>query len=670
MEFSGGALKDYETAISREWVITNGLGGYSSSTAVGVNTRKYHGLLVVPTTTPPFGRKLLLSKLEDEIQTSSETFHLSANEYPDVIYPDGHAHVKQFRLDPLPTFTYSFPGFLVKKTIFMPYRTNAVIVNYKVWNPSEQPAKMLIRPLVNSRDIHHLTRSGSVSFKQQAESRKVEVVARYQDAPPLLIGSDLMSYVPSELPEEARWYKNVVYREERERGYEFMEDHYSPGHLELELKGGKSEFNLLATGGFRGKGDFELLYSEKPEKVERERQMTVDRLEGLVKGSAVADTSWGRYLIWAADSFIANGRVIAGYHWFGCWGRDSMISLPGLTLVTGRYDVAKRILLDLANRRRGGLMPNWFEGETADYNCADVSLLFIYALHKYLTYTDDVALANKLWGALTEIVDSYVRGLNEGVSVDEGGLVCSDRGTWMDVKVGDKCVTPRQGKAVEINALWYNALRAMEAIAERTGRVFKFAGLAEKVRKNFFAEFWNEDRRCLYDVVGDDFRDQRIRPNQILAVSLPFPAVAGPQAEEIVSTVKEKLLTPYGLRSLERGDPSYKGVYKGNVIERDFAYHQGTTWSWLIGPFVTAFLRVHKEPGSQEQAMRFLQRLVGSHLIEAGIGTVSEIFDGDEPHTPRGCISQAWSVAEILRAYVENIKSKRPPFEDKYGGTT
>lgn len=669
-EFSGDAIKNYEIAISREWVTTNGLGGYSSSTIVGVNTRKYHGLLVAPTATPPFDRKLLLPKLEEEIKTNSETFHLSTNEYPGLVYPDGHVHLKQFRSDPLPTFIYNLSGFLVKKTIFMPYRTNAVVVNYKVWNILDQPARILVRPLVNSRDIHQLTKAGSIGFKQLVQDKQVEVIAGYQDAPPLLIGSDVMIYKKSELPEEARWYRNFVYREERERGYEFMEDHYSPGNFQLELKGGRNDFNVLAAGGFGARRDFKLLYSEKPEKFEQEQQITLERLDNLIKTSAIEGADWQRCLVRAADSFIAGGKVVAGYHWFGCWGRDSLISLPGLTLVTGRYDVAKEILLDIANRRIGGLIPNWFEEKTADYNCADAPLLLIYAIHKYLAYTDDISIVEKLWGAMSEIVDSYVRGLDESVRVDEDGLVWSDRATWMDVKVGDKMVTPRQGKAVEINALWYNALRAMGTIAEQSDRVFEFVGLADKVRKNFLAEFWNKNRRCLYDVVGGDSRDQRVRPNQILAVSLPFPVVVGPQAEEIVSAVQEKLLTPYGLRSLEKDDPSYKGVYKGNVIERDLAYHQGTVWSWLIGPFVTAFLRVHKQPGSREQAARFLQRLTSDHLTEAGIGTVSEIFDGDEPHAPRGCISQAWSVAEILRVHVEDIEGRRPPFESKYGGTT
>jgi len=671
LEFSEPAL-DYEAAISKEWITTNGLGGYSSSTIIGVNTRKYHGLLVVPTATPPFDRKLLLTKLEEEIQTDSETFRLSANEYPGLVFPGGHMHLKRFCSDPLPAFTYDLPGFLVEKTIFMPYRINAVVVNYKVWNISDQPARISVRPLVNSRGIHQLTRADSIGFGQSARSRQVEMAASYQGAPTLIIGSDLMRYTQSELPEEARWYRNFVYREERERGYEFMEDHYSPGNFQLELRRGKNDFNVFAAGGFGARKDFELLYSEKPEKFEREHQAILERLDNLikisVKISALGGTSWGRYLIWAADSFIADGKVIAGYHWFGCWGRDSLVSLPGLTLVTGRHGVAKEILLDIANRRKGGLIPNWFEDKTADYNSADASLLFIYAIHKYLTYTDDTAIANKLWDVLNEIVDSYVRGLNESVRVGEDGLVWSNRATWMDVTVSDEMVTPRLGKAVEINALWYNALRAMETIAERIDKVFEFAGLAEKVRKNFLAEFWNEDKRCLYDVVGDDLRDQRIRPNQILTVSFPFPVVVGQRAEEIVSVVQENLLTPYGLRSLERGDPSYKGVYKGNVVERDLAYHQGTVWSWLIGPFVTAFLRVYKEVGSREQAMHFLQRLVGSHLTEAGIGTVSEIFDGNESHASRGCISQAWSVAEILRAYVEEIKGKRPPFESKYGG--
>ncbi len=665
--FTSKALSDFEGAISKEWITTNGLGGYASSTILGINTRRYHALLVAPTETPPFGRKLLLSKLEEEVQTRAEVFHLSVNEYPNVVYPAGHKYLKQFRVEPLPTFNYSLLNFLIKKTIFMPYGTNAVVVNYKVWNPSELPVKITIRPLVNSRSIHKLTKAGSLRFEQHACERQTDVAANYRNAPTLTMGSDLLDYVPSELPEEARWYKNMVYREEKKRGYEFTEDNYCPGRFELELKEQNSEFSLFAAGGSKAREHVQLLSSRGTEGLEKMRIEAIERLDGLVKGSLIPEVDPWEHLVWTADSFIADGKIIAGYHWFGCWGRDSLISIPGLTLVTRRFDVARQVLLELVERRSGGLIPNCFENGARDYDCADASLLLFYALHKYLTYTDDVALAEKIWDSLEEILDFYLNSDDKSIKVCEDGLVWSDKSTWMDAKIEDKRVTPRQGKAVEINALWYNALRTMESIAKMTGRKLEHAGLADRVRRNFLSEFWNGRKSCLYDVVGDGFRDQRVRPNQIFAVSLPFPVIEGRRAEEIVSVVRNKLLTPYGLRSLEREDSDYKGVYDGNVVERDMAYHQGTVWGWLIGPFITAFLRVNKGENARELARGFLEKLVGDHLMEAGVGTISEIFDGDAPHKPRGCISQAWSVAEILRCYVEDVRGRRPPFEGKYG---
>jgi predicted glycogen debranching enzyme len=650
--------------VLNEWITTNGLGGYSSSTIVGANTRKYHGLLVVPTALPPFERKLLLSKVEEEIRTGLEIFRLSVNEYPGNLYPSGHLHLKQFKFEPLPTFTYDLPGFTVKKTIFMPNRTDAVVVNYNVWNLLDKPARMIVYPIVNSRGIHQLTKAGYFDFRQSAHGRRVEVVANYQNAPPLLMGSDLMGYTKSSLPEDARWYRNFVYRQERERGYEFMEDNYCPGSFQMEIRPGKNDFNFLAAGGFLARKDFEVLYSEKPERFEHKRRATVERLDGLVRTGAVSGTHWGKHLTWAADSFIINSGIIAGYHWFGCWGRDTLISFPGLTLVTARHDVAKRILMDIVNRQKEGLVPNWFEGETSDYNCADASLLFIYAVHKYLTYTDDMVLANSLWTSLEEIVDSYIQGANEGIKVDEDGLVWSSRATWMDASVNGRLVVPRVGKAVEVNALWYNSLRAMDEIGRRIGKPPRFMELADDVKENFVPTFWNEKKSCLHDVVSGTSKDGRVRPNQVFAVSLPFPVVEGDRARAILKTIEEKLLTPYGLRSLARDEPDYKGKCQGDATERDLAYHQGTVWSWLIGPFVTAFVR---QGGDRARAQGFLDRLVESHLMEAGVGTVSEIFDGDPPHDPRGCISQAWSVGEILRCYAEDVKGIKPLHESKYG---
>ena len=663
-------IEDYKRAISLEWLVANGLGGYSSSTVLGVNTRKYHGLLVAPTVTPPWKRKLLLSKLEEEIVVGDERFHLSANEYPGVIHPAGFEFLKQFRLDPFPTFSYSGPDFLIEKTLFMPYSMNATIANYKVRNHSGKKAKFIVYPLVNSRGIHEVTKRDRVEwgFDQRVFGKKVEIAATYADAPNLFLGSDAMSYVTSGLPEEARWHVNMLYRREMERGYEASEDHYNPGFFELEIEDKASEFNILAAGGFGAKESFYRLYSEDQSKFEGERRRAVERLNKLLtKHAAPGTEDWQKYLIWAADSFISNEKaVIAGYHWFSTWGRDSLICLPGLTLVTGRFDVAKKIILGLIERRKDGMLPSRFGHGWAEYRGADVSLLLFYALHKYLTYTDDVRFAEYLWPELEQILWSYTHGTNENIRMDGDGLIqCGGGMTWMDVKLGDRWVTPRDGKAVEINALWYNALKIMETIAQRIDREFKYEGLPERVKRNFALKFWNPERGCLYDVCKEGFNEPLVRPNQIFAVSLPFQLLDERKAEQVVSVVLKGLLTPYGLRSLERGAPGYKGVYRGSIWERDEVYHEGTVWSWLIGPFITAFIKVSGS-ASRAPATKFLHALVGDHLMEAGIGTISEVFDGDEPHTPNGCISQAWSVAEILRCYVEDIKGRRPPFEEKW----
>ncbi|MEW6592322.1 MAG: amylo-alpha-1,6-glucosidase [Candidatus Hadarchaeota archaeon] len=643
--------------MSREWLVGNGLGGYSSSTVLGINTRKYHGLLVAPTEEPPFGRKLILSKMEESLSGGTSA-HLSANEYPGVVHPDGHVNLKQFRLDPLPTFLYKLHDILVKKTIFMPHGHNAVVVNYRVWNPTKKTIKVAVSPLVNFRSIHSLTKAGAIDFKQEVDGKKVEVSAGGQLS--ICMGSDLMEFRPSDLPERSRWYNNFVYRRERERGYDSMEDQYCPGRFELST-GGDTEFNILAAGGHGGRESFLSLYRH-PARFDRMKAEAVQRLDELAKKGP--QEGWGSHLSRAADSFLADGRVIAGYHWFGCWGRDAMISLPGLALATGRHEEARKVLLDMAARRSGGAIPNWFEGGDAGYECIDASLLFIYAMHKYLTYTDDIKTAKELWTPAVEMLEGCARGRTKGVRADGDGLLWSDRPTWMDASVDGKRVTPRSGKAVEINALWYNALRAMEGIGGRIGKPFKLRGLADKARKNFLPTFWNEEKGCLYDVVDGDSKDGRLRPNQIFSISLPFPVLEGEKAMLVLKAVEEKLLTPFGLRSLAKDESGYTGKYGGGQRERDMAYHQGTVWSWLIGPFITASVRV---TGDRKNAEGFLRELVGNHLKEAGLGTVSEIFDGDWPHLPGGCISQAWSVSEIIRCYSENIKGIKPPFESKYG---
>lgn len=669
--FDRTTIGNYQNALSKEWLVTNGLGGYSSSTIIGVNTRKYHGLLIAAIN-PPWDRDLVLSKFEEEISVGQTNLQLSTNEYPGVIHPNGYIHLKQFLLDPFPTFFYSLPELSVKKTVFMPHKKNAVIVNYKILNHTKKSAKILIFPLVNSRGIHEVTKMESIGwhFSQNTHGKKTEIVASYPNAPILSLKSDLMHYSESKLGEEERWFKNMQYPRERERGYPYLEDHYNPGIFELDLMEGMNEFNLLAEVDFKAGGNHHLSL-DNTTKFKEEYNISVERLKSLTRSGPLSSKEEGlRYLAWAADSFVVDGAekaVIAGYHWFSTWGRDSLIGLPGLLLVPGRFEVAKEILLGLSRRAKQGLIPNTFSGDSAEYNSIDASLLLFYSLYKYLVYTDDTGIIDELWGTLSGIIDGYVRGVDGLVKMDEDGMIWGAKGlTWMDAKVEDKFVTPREGKAVEVNSLWYNALRLMEIVEQKTGKEFEHHGLAEKFERNFAEKFWNPEKKCLYDVIDAGNKDSRVRPNQIFAVFLPFGPLDLKKSKEVVSIVKEKLLTPYGLRSLERGDPSYKGACRGNVMERDTAYHQGTAWSWLIGPFITSYLKVSEHPSDRSKAKDFLSKLMGDHLRSAGLGSISEIFDGDEPHAPQGCISQAWSVAEVLRSYVEDVMEKRPKYENKY----
>lgn len=646
-----GPFGGLDEMLSREWIVTNGLGGYASSTVAGINTRRYHGLLVAPFSDPPFGRMMLLHAVQDEI-SGDVSLPLSSAEYPSTIFPEGFKTLVRFSLAPLPTFHHEFGEVRVRRTIFMIHGKNATVIRYEVDNPRNLRLSLVLRPIVTYRDIHSLLRAGQVQFHQWEMPRGVEISV--SERPVLMMGSPDMYYVRSSLPEERRWHINILHREERERGYEFLEDGYCPGYFEAECRS-SARFTFLAVGGNGIRPVFdELMYRltwGAAGAQEREKR----RLEGIVRESGLTGLD---PLLRASDSFLADGRVIAGYHWFGCWGRDTLIALPGLTLVTRRYGDARRILLDMGSRARNGLLPNWFDDRNAEYGPIDISLLYIYALHRYLCYTYDLELARRMWGLLVEIVDSLVNGRSEA-RVDSDGLIVSGARTWMDAVVRGVEVTPRNGKAVEINAMWYNALRSMEAIGRAIGEEFPYAGLAGKVKESFSRVFWNGEGGYLYDVVSGD-ADRRMRPNQIFAVSMPFPVIEGEMARAVVEAARRRLLTRAGLRSLAQGEPGYRGMCVGNQEERDLAYHQGTVWSWLIGPFITAFVRTG---GSREDALGMLGYLTGPHLQEAGLGTISEIFDGDEPHRPRGCISQAWSVAEILRAYSEDILGRRPEFE-------
>jgi len=653
INFDAENLHELGSALKREWLETNGLGGFASSTVVGCNTRRYHGLLTAATR-PPVGRLVLLSKLEETLVIDGRRFDLSVNRYPGVTHPRGHRFLNGFRLDPFPVFTYKVEEIEVEKSVFMVEGENTTVIQYAVRNIPSAAARecaLELRPLIAFRDYHSLTHeNGSLDGRLTAGPGVISI-SPYAGLPTLHL-----SHNASEINPTGDWYRNFEYDTERERGLDYSEDLFSPCIARFDLKR-SPDATIIAS-----------LQRKHAATASSLREAEIERRK-RVENAAPREAPFVTALTAAADQFIvARGSqktVIAGYHWFSDWGRDTMISLPGLTLTTGRVDVAKSILLEFAQHVDRGMLPNRFPdaGEAPEYNTVDSTLWFFEAVRALLAAAGDFNFVREnLYSVLCDSVDWHVRGTRYGIGVDFDGLLASGelglQLTWMDAKVGDWVVTPRQGKAVEIQALWYNALRITADLALRFGDhagAERYQEMAARAQASFDAQFWNEEAGCLYDVVNGSVRDGSIRPNQVFALSLANPLISGAKARRAIEIIERELLTPFGLRSLSPRDPQYRGRYEGGPVSRDAAYHQGTVWPWLMGPFITAYVRVNG--GSAEarnQAAAWLQPLE-EHLREAGLGQVSEIFDGDPPHHPCGCIAQAWSVGELLRAYVEDI---------------
>lgn len=646
--FGRQSVEDYDVARSREWIVGNGLGGYASSTIIGLNTRGYHGLLVA-SLDPPLRRLLLLSKIEEEVAIDDPTYRLSTNRYPGTIFPEGFRHQEEFGLDPFPRFLYRAGGVLVEKSLFMVHGENATVITYRIL---EAPSSTALRlyPLINCRDFHERTREGALRFEESTQHRAVSITESGMKVR-LFLTSDVATYTPTGV-----WYRDFVYEEESARGYPDREDHYNPGFFQVSLKAGEEVSILASTREFPSFSASTLRRAEEK------------RLHDLGSLAERGD-DFLRSLALAADLFVvrrgSEGRtIIAGYHWFGDWGRDAMISFPGLMLVTGRFQEAKMLLCLFLGHLRDGLIPNHFSDSdgSPQYNSVDASLWLFYAVHKYLGYTKDLDFVGSIFPTLEEVVEHYVRGTLHDIRVDGDGLVQvgEDGLTWMDARIDGRCVTPRKGKPVEVNALWYNALMVMRSISKALGHkesAQKYSSMSSRVRASFEDLFWNEKRSCLFDCVEGALLDDSVRPNQLLAVGLPFPLLSHDKRARVVQTVERELLTPYGLRSLSPRDPAYRGICVGDQRSRDLAYHQGTVWPWLIGPFVSAYLRVNNQSGrARSEAERFIEPL---REYIRGVGSIPEIFDGNSPHRPRGCIAQAWSVGEVLRTYVEDVLRTR-----------
>ena len=647
LQFDEMICQDLEQSSRLEWLETNGLGGFASGTVSGIHTRRYHGLLT-SALHPPTGRMLLVAKFEDVLVVDGYRVELSTNRYEGAVYPQGYEYLREFRLDPFPTWVYEIGDVLLEKRVFMVHGKDATAVEYEVKGLCKN-CHLEVRPLIAYRDFHATTHSNPVLDRQyEWEEEGIVSVEPYPGLPRVYFGSDFRTCEPT-----GHWYNRFEYQEEKARGLDFHEDLFQPFVLHYDLSHSPKAVVIVSREAIPA--------HEVTGLRERERQ----RRQAL-RRQAPEPEPFLEDLTEAADQFVVRRgeghSIIAGYPWFGDWGRDTMIALPGLTLATGRYEVARGILQEFSKAINQGMLPNHFpdDGEAPEYNTVDATLWFFEAARSYLHYSQDEAFVRDvLYPRLVEAMDWHLRGTRYGIRADADGLLAAGEPgvqlTWMDAKIGDWVVTPRHGKPVEIQALWYNAICTLQEFATRFGdleRAGQMEELARRARKSFVGEFWDDERGYLLDNTAD----ASIRPNQIFAVSLPYSMLDEAQAAAVVKTVEAHLLTPLGLRSLSPVDPAYRGRYEGGVWDRDSAYHQGSVWLFLMGPFITAYSKVH--PGSP-RTRQLLEGMAG-HLRQAGIGQLSEIADGDPPNTPRGCFAQAWSVAELLRAAAEGATHPTP----------
>ncbi len=665
MQFKREQCRDLEFIRSREWLVTNGIGGYASSTVAGMNTRRYHGLLVAATE-PPLGRLVLLSQLEDAVTIGGTRYPLSTNRYQgDVIYPSGYQHLTEFQMDTSPVFTYGDGDWRIIKTICMVPGQNTSVIEYRLEGAREEAEVYLeVRPLVAFRDYHGSTHENEALSRTVERQPGMVAIHPYRMLPKLYISHD-----EAVVQEEGFWYRGFTYEQERERGLDDSEDLFSP---------------LLFRASLHATKSFAIIASTEPQPIERLDQfkrMTTrrDALSFYNFRAKYGSSDLIPILYRAANQFIVTRApfktIIAGYHWFGDWGRDAMISLPGLLLATDQPGLAREILLEFVRHLDGGMLPNRFpdEGDQPEYNTVDATLWFFEAIRQYVNYQKDddwrrAALdlvRDCFYGPLKEIVRCHVEGTRYGIHTDDQGFLWAGDSTtqltWMDAKVGDIAITPRHGRPVEIQGLWFNALRTLAEFATALGEdasAAEYTEMADRLQTNFLETFWNPERKCLFDVAGDQGSDGSVRPNQIFAVSLRYALISGEVARQVVAAVQDELLTPFGLRTLSADDDHYQGTYSGGAWSRDSAYHQGTVWPWLVGPFFTAKLAVSESPEAVLVEIDDWLAEFAQHLEDAGLGQISEIFDGDHPHSPRGCIAQAWSVAEILN--LAKVVSRHP----------
>jgi predicted glycogen debranching enzyme len=689
IEFGREVCGDLSIAENREWLVTNGIGGYASGTIAGLLTRRYHGLLIAALN-PPLGRTLLLAQFDETIILNDREYALSTSRWADptgnaqpTVTSHGYRYIEQFCLEgSVPTWHFSLDDVRLEKRIWMQQGANTTYVQYQLQRAT-QPVQLRIKALINHRDHHSDTQNNDwlttivpiehLEHREHLEHAGIAITA-YPNAQPLYLFSSGVPVLIEPVIEsviEPNWYYNFDLARERYRGLCDHENHRHVATLVVTLPPGGS-FTIIASTesmvNLDGAAALQQHHAHEKHLIDRAKNQYRQN-QHPQRNKPIPD--WIQQLILAADQFIvdrpladqAMGKtIIAGYPWFGDWGRDTMISLPGLTLATGRPAIARSILQTFAQYIDRGMLPNRFPdaGAIPEYNTADATLWYFEAIRIYHAATDDHVLLGELFPALATIIDWHCRGTRYGIQWDrrDGLLNVGEPDvqlTWMDAKVDDWVVTPRMGKPIEINALWYNALRSMAKFARCLNQPHQeYDALADRALAGF-SRFWQADRRYCYDVLdGPNGDDATLRPNQIFAIALPAGGTDGwaellsqPQQRCVIERCSQRLLTSYGLRSLTPDHPQYQGHYGGNQLQRDGAYHQGTSWGWLLGPFVQAHWRVYQNPIVARQ----LLQPMANHLWAHGLGSLSEIFDGDAPFAPRGCIAQAWTVATVLQAW-------------------
>ena len=650
MKIEADICQNLDRALSLEWLETNGRSGFASGTVAGANTRRYHALLLTAPQ-PGTNRYVLVNHVEEWLSFDDGAWSLSTNLYPGAVHPDGYIHCSGFSSLPWPTWIFAHNNARVRREILCIRGRDLVIIRWKLMGSKGDSVALRVRPMLTGRDYHAIHHENEQLSTQAINSHERVAWQSYHNLP---VVRAFHSGAYRQAPD---WYRHVEFPVERERGLDFKEDWWSPGEFSFKLESGKEQALAFTSETVDGLDIADLAHKERARRMRVQKSApAVDRLAGAL---------WQ-----AADSFLVQRgtqhTMIAGYPWFTDWGRDTFISLSGLCLVTRRHEVAWQIIRTFSSYVSEGMVPNRFPdiNKSPEYNSIDASLWFVHAVDRYLTYSDDATRVRSIaWPAMKQILDGYRQGTRYDIHMDIDGLIVGGTPglqlTWMDVKIGDCLVTPRHGKPVEIQALWFRALEVGARLAARFGEPEYAAGCQnDRARgvESFREKFWYKDGQYLYDTIhGPEGDDTSIRPNQVFAIALCDDLLTREQAKQVLRIVKDHLLTPVGLRTLSPTDIRYRPRCIGGPMERDRAYHQGTVWPFLLGPFVTAWLKTFGQRHETRTEARSFLDGIEAHLWEACLGQVSEIFDGNPPHHPRGCPAQAWSVAEPLRALIEDL---------------